>query len=49
MSSSNSSEIENQLTMAFQGVMEKAMSILQADEAATAVASSSTQGIKHHQ
>jgi hypothetical protein len=33
--------------MTFQGVIKKAMSMLQADEAAVAVASSSTQGPKH--
>jgi hypothetical protein len=36
MSSSNSSEMEDQLTMAFQGVIEEAMSMLQAEEAAAA-------------
>jgi hypothetical protein len=40
-SSSNSSEMENQLTMVFQGVMKEAMSMLQAEEVVTAVASSS--------
>jgi hypothetical protein len=47
MSSSNSSEMEDQLTMAFQGVMEEAMSMLQAEEAMAAAASSSTRGTKH--
>jgi hypothetical protein len=42
MSSSNSSEMEDQLTIAFQGIMEEAMSILQAKEATAAAASSST-------
>jgi hypothetical protein len=42
MSSSNSSEMEDQLTMVFQGVMEEAMSMLQAEEVAVATASSST-------
>jgi hypothetical protein len=42
MSSSNSSEMEDQLTIAFQGIMEEAMSILQAEEAVAAAASSST-------
>jgi hypothetical protein len=42
MSSSNSSEMEDQLTIAFQGIMEEAMSILQAKEAVAAAASSST-------
>jgi hypothetical protein len=46
MSSSNSCEIEDQLTMAFQGVMEEAMSMLQAEETAVAAASSSTRGLK---
>jgi hypothetical protein len=48
MSSSNSSEIEDQLTMAFQGVIEEAMSMLQAEEAVAAAASSSTRGPKRH-
>jgi hypothetical protein len=42
MSSSNLSEMEDQLVMVFQGTMEEAMSIVQAKEAATASASSST-------
>jgi hypothetical protein len=42
MSSSNSSEMEDQLTMVFQGVMEEAMSMLQAEEVTAAAASSST-------
>jgi hypothetical protein len=42
MSSSNSSEMEDQLTMAFQSVMEEAMSMLQAEEAPAAAASSLT-------
>jgi hypothetical protein len=42
MYSSNSSKIEDQLTMAFQGVMEEAMSMLQAEEVAAATGSSST-------
>jgi hypothetical protein len=44
MSSSNSSEMEHQITMTFVGVMNEAMSIAQAEEAATA--SSSTRGPK---
>jgi hypothetical protein len=48
MSSFNSSEIDDQLTMAFQGVMEEAMSMLQAEEVAAAVASSSTRELKRH-
>jgi hypothetical protein len=46
MSSSNSSEMEDQLSMAFQGVMEEAMSMLQEEEAATAAAYLSTRGPK---
>jgi hypothetical protein len=42
MSSFNSNEMEDQLTMAFQGVMEEAMSLLQAKEAMDNAASSST-------
>jgi hypothetical protein len=42
MSSFNSSEIEDQLTMTFQGVIEEAMSMLQVEETAVAAASSST-------
>jgi hypothetical protein len=41
MSSSNSSKIEDQLTIVFQGVMEEAMNMLQAKEATAAAASSS--------
>jgi hypothetical protein len=40
--SSNSNKIEDQLTIAFQVVMKEAMSMLQAEEVAAAVASSST-------
>jgi hypothetical protein len=39
MSLSNSTEMEYQLTMMFQCVMEEAMSMLQAEEAAVAVGS----------
>jgi hypothetical protein len=46
MPSSNLSEIEDQLTIAFQGIMEEAMSMLQAEEVMTTVASSSTWGPK---
>jgi hypothetical protein len=46
MSSSNSSEIEDQLTIALQDIMEEAMSMLQAEEIAAAAASSSTRGPK---
>jgi hypothetical protein len=42
MSSSNSSEIDDQLTMAFQGVIEEVMSISQAEEVVATAASSST-------
>jgi hypothetical protein len=42
MTSSISSEMEDQLTMAFQDVMEEAMTMLQAKEAAATAASSST-------
>jgi hypothetical protein len=49
MSLSNSNEMEDQLTMAFQDAMEEDMSIVQAKEVATAAASSSTQGPKRHQ
>jgi hypothetical protein len=46
MTSSNSSEMENQLIMAFQGIMEEAMSMLQAEEVMAATASLSTRGPK---
>jgi hypothetical protein len=39
--------MEDQLTMAFQGVMEEVMSMLQAGEVAATVTSSSTRGPKH--
>jgi hypothetical protein len=39
--------MEDQLTMVFQGVMEEAMIILQAEEVAAAAASSSKRGPKH--
>jgi hypothetical protein len=42
MSLSNSSEMEDQITMAFSSVMDEAMSIVQAEEAAAATAFSST-------
>jgi hypothetical protein len=42
MSSSNSSEIEDQLIMTFHGIIKEAMSMLQAEEVATAAVSSST-------
>jgi hypothetical protein len=46
MSSSNSNKIKDQLTMMFQGVMEEAMSMLQAEEVVATAASSSTRGPK---
>jgi hypothetical protein len=42
MSSSNSSEMENQLTMMFQDVMKEVMSMLQVEEVMVTAASSST-------
>jgi hypothetical protein len=42
MSSSNSNEMEDQIVMAFSGVMDEAMSIMQAEEAAATSASLST-------
>jgi hypothetical protein len=38
--------MKDQLTMTFQGVMEEAMSLLQAEETAAAATSSSTRGTK---
>jgi hypothetical protein len=46
MSSSNSNKIKDQLTMMFQGFMEEAMSMLQAEEVVATAASSSTRGPK---
>jgi hypothetical protein len=48
MSSSNSKEMEDPLTTAFQSVMEEVMSMLQAEEVMAAAASSSTRGSKRH-
>jgi hypothetical protein len=48
MSSSNSSEMDDQITMAFSDVMDEAMIILQAEEAIVATASLSTQRLKRH-
>jgi hypothetical protein len=48
MSSSNSSEMDDQIAMAFSGVMDEAMSILQAEEATAAIDSSSIQLLKCH-
>jgi hypothetical protein len=42
MSSSNSSEMENQLTIVFQGVMEETMSMLQVEGVVVAAVSSSS-------
>jgi hypothetical protein len=42
MSSSNSNEIEDQITIPFSDVMDEAMSILQAEEVVAVAASSST-------
>jgi hypothetical protein len=49
MSSSNSSEMVDQLIMMFQGIIEEAMSMLQAEEVVAAAASSSIRGLKHRQ
>jgi hypothetical protein len=46
MSSSNSSEMDDQIVMIFLDVMDEVMSILQAEEAAAAAASSSTRWSK---
>jgi hypothetical protein len=46
MYSSNSSKMEDELTMAFQGVMKKVMCMLRVEDATTAATSSSTQGPK---
>jgi hypothetical protein len=48
MSSSNSSEIKDQIIMTFSGVMDEVMSILQVEEVAATTASSSTRRSKHH-
>jgi hypothetical protein len=48
MSSSNSSEMNDQIVMVFLGDMDEAMSIMQAEEATTAAASLSTRRPKHH-
>jgi hypothetical protein len=42
MPSSNSSEMDDQIVMSFSGVMDEAMSILEAEKAAAVTASSST-------
>jgi hypothetical protein len=47
MSLSNSSEIDDQLIMMFQDVMKEVMSMLQAEGATAAAASSSTRGLKY--
>jgi hypothetical protein len=46
MSSSNSSKMEDQITMAFSGVMDEAMNILQVEETTVATSSSSTRWLK---
>jgi hypothetical protein len=46
MSSSNSSEMDDQIVMMFTGVMDEAMSITQAEEVAAVAASSSIRGSK---
>jgi hypothetical protein len=48
MYSYNSSEMGDQLTMAFHGIMKEAMMMLQVEKAVTAAASSSTLGSKRH-
>jgi hypothetical protein len=40
--------MEDQLTMVFQGIMEEAMSMLQAEEVVATAASSSTRWPKRH-
>jgi hypothetical protein len=49
MFSSNSSEMEDQIVMSFSGIIDEAMSVVQAEEATAATASLSTQRPKHHQ
>jgi hypothetical protein len=49
MSSSNSSETEDQLTMVFLDVMEEVMSMLQVKEVTAAAAFSSTRGLNYRQ
>jgi hypothetical protein len=46
---SNSSKMEDQIAMAFSGVMDEAMSILEVEEAADAAASLSIRWPKHRQ
>jgi hypothetical protein len=46
MSSFNSNEMEDQISMAFLGVMDEVMSILETEEVAAATASSSTRWSK---
>jgi hypothetical protein len=48
MSSSNSSEMKDQIDMVFLGIMDEVMGIFQIKEVVTAVASSSTRWSKHH-
>jgi hypothetical protein len=42
-------KIDDQIAVTFLGIIDEAMSILQAEEATTAVASSSTRRLKHRQ
>jgi hypothetical protein len=42
-------KIDDQIAVTFLGIIDEAMSILQAEEVTTAVASSSTRRLKHHQ
>jgi hypothetical protein len=48
MSSSNSSEMKDQIIMVFLGVIDEVMSILKAEEAIATTASSSTRRLKRH-
>jgi hypothetical protein len=48
MSSSNSSEMDNQIVMAFSCVMNEDMSIIKVEKVAVAAASSSTRRPKSH-
>jgi hypothetical protein len=49
MFSSNSSEMEDQIVMSFSGIIDEAMSVVQAEEATAATASLSTRRPKHRQ
>jgi hypothetical protein len=48
MSSSNSSEMDDHIVMAFSGVMDEAMSIFEVEEATAVATSSSTRRLKRH-